>query len=51
MSVEIVKTYVTPHKPKGFGVGPFGPVGSILLAALAWLPARETLERRRPHTG
>ena len=23
----------------------------LLLAALAWLPARETLERRRPHTG
>lgn len=37
MSVEIVKTYATPHKPKGFGVGPFGPVGSILLAALAFV--------------
>lgn len=37
MTTEAVKTYTTPHRPKGFGVGPFGPVGTVLLVILAFV--------------
>lgn len=33
-TVEQVPTYSTGHRPKGFGVGPFGPLGTGLLILL-----------------
>jgi hypothetical protein len=32
-----VPTYGGFHRPKGFGVGPFGPIGTMLLTGLAFL--------------
>lgn len=36
-STETLPTYGGYHRPKGFGVGPFGPIGTGLLIALAFL--------------
>jgi hypothetical protein len=33
-TIEEVPTYSTGHRPKGFGVGPFGPIGTGLLILL-----------------
>jgi hypothetical protein len=35
--VEVAKKYGNFHKPKGFGIGPFGTLGTGLLVALAFI--------------